>query len=261
LLHFNHRSATLHSSKQQLKAKEGVNQFDQSEQLLTSDHGLSEISDVVKQSWRTQRQLDYKAETNREVHPAISNSRIIRPFSTVSVYNGRQTVTASLHMKPIPFFYHVQLSRILFLFLSLSLSSSVFLLTTLSSLLSFVGRNASNILRAHFDGATKAGGGICFSTKSRTVRMLSAGIACCRIKRSRFHGQSIKRSTVERTPLLDPMGPSVMSAQSSARPSSLPVFICVRAHPACATGALDPLRVNFHKYQTIHRRIVAPLRY
>lgn len=31
--------------------------------------------------------------------------------------------------------------------------------------------------------------------------MLSAGIACCRIKRSRFHGRSIKRSTVERTPL------------------------------------------------------------
>lgn len=37
--------------------------------------------------------------------------------------------------------------------------------------------------------------------KERTARMLSAGIACCRIKRSRFYGWSIKRSTVERTPL------------------------------------------------------------
>lgn len=58
-----------------------------------------------------------------------------------------------------------------------------------------------NILRARVSTTHKSWRRYLFLGRENGRRMLSAGIACCWIKRSGFHGRSIKRSTVERTPL------------------------------------------------------------
>lgn len=127
----------------------------------------------------------------------------------------------------------------------------------------FLGRKRGNAFaRVHFDAAQKLAEIFVSRPRERATRMLSAGIACCRIKRSRFHGRSIKRSTVERTRCPDPMGPNVMSVQSPTRPSSLPHFICIaRILHVCTYCGCAAARLRSFSCYVHERYAIRTLRY
>lgn len=63
------------------------------------------------------------------------------------------------------------------------------------------GQKHGNILRACISTVYKSWRRYSLLERKNGWHECWAGIACCRIKRSLFYGRSIKRSTVERTPL------------------------------------------------------------